>query len=195
MRTAGRIRLSLLALLLILGGGGVAAGAEEQAPSPAASDRIAQMTEKLQQEMATENRARLPVVPKDVMLTPETMASMQRSIKAYYDYNANGFEHRRAVFEWQLFSSKIIFAIVVFLVGVGIYFSWIQFTASMEPRDKEARQGEAGGERPPTPTTTLEASAKGIKVSSPVLGVILLVISLAFFYLYLVYVYPIAEIF
>ena len=197
MRTAGRIRLSLLALLLILGGGGPAAGAEEQAPSPAASGKIAQMTEKLQQEMATENKARLPVVPKDVMLTPETMASMQRSIKAYYDYNANGFEHRRAVFEWQLFSSKIIFAIVVFLVGVGIYFSWIQFTASMEPRDEEegARKGEAGGNRPPTSVTTLEASAKGIKVSSPVLGVILLVISLAFFYLYLVYVYPIAEIF
>jgi len=31
-------------------------------------------------------------------------------------------------------------------------------------------------------------------VSSPVLGVIILVISLAFFYLYLVFVYPIKEI-
>jgi hypothetical protein len=31
-------------------------------------------------------------------------------------------------------------------------------------------------------------------VSSPVLGVIILVISLGFFYLYLVYVYPISEI-
>jgi len=31
-------------------------------------------------------------------------------------------------------------------------------------------------------------------VASPVLGVVILVISLAFFYLYLVYVYPIEEI-
>jgi len=30
-------------------------------------------------------------------------------------------------------------------------------------------------------------------VSSPVLGVVILVISLAFFYLYLVHVYPISE--
>jgi hypothetical protein len=40
----------------------------------------------------------------------------------------------------------------------------------------------------------LDLSTAGLKVSSPVLGVIILVISLAFFYLYLVYVYPISEI-
>jgi len=39
----------------------------------------------------------------------------------------------------------------------------------------------------------LELGQTGLKVSSPVLGVIILVISLAFFYLYLVYVYPIGE--
>ncbi len=44
-------------------------------------------------------------------------------------------------------------------------------------------------------TTEIVASVKGIKVSSPILGVIILVISLLFFYLYLVYVYPITEIF
>ena len=43
--------------------------------------------------------------------------------------------------------------------------------------------------------TELEASVKGIKVSSPVLGVIILVISLLFFYLYLAFVYPIQEVF
>jgi hypothetical protein len=43
--------------------------------------------------------------------------------------------------------------------------------------------------------TELEISKSGVKVSSPILGVIILVISLAFFYLYLVYVYPIEEIF
>ena len=45
------------------------------------------------------------------------------------------------------------------------------------------------------PVTSFSASATGISVSSPVLGVIILVISLAFFYLYLVYVYPISELF
>jgi hypothetical protein len=37
--------------------------------------------------------------------------------------------------------------------------------------------------------------AASVKVSSPVLGVIILFIALAFFSLYLVYVYPISEIF
>jgi hypothetical protein len=48
---------------------------------------------------------------------------------------------------------------------------------------------------PEATSTTLEASATGIKLSSPVLGVIILALSLAFFYLYLVHVYPIEEIF
>ena len=43
--------------------------------------------------------------------------------------------------------------------------------------------------------THLELSAKGIVVNSSVLGVIILGLSLAFFYLYLVYVYPIQNVF
>jgi hypothetical protein len=57
------------------------------------------------------------------------------------------------------------------------------------------RKTGSAGPTEPESITEFEASAKGIKVSSPVLGVIILVISLAFFYLYLVYVYPISEIF
>jgi hypothetical protein len=39
--------------------------------------------------------------------------------------------------------------------------------------------------------TDIDINPKGIKISSPVLGVIILTISLAFFYLYLKSVYPI----
>jgi hypothetical protein len=48
---------------------------------------------------------------------------------------------------------------------------------------------------PLTSSHTGPSPASGIKVSSPVLGVVILVISLAFFYFYLVYVYPIENIF
>jgi hypothetical protein len=41
--------------------------------------------------------------------------------------------------------------------------------------------------------TSLELSTTGLKVSSPVLGVVILALSLGFFYLYLVYAYPIQE--
>ncbi|WP_355662127.1 hypothetical protein [Halomonas salifodinae] len=113
-------------------------------------------------------------------LDDQGQAAQRRALQAYYDYRREGYEHRRRVFAWQLLSSKITFVLVVFLVVVGIYFSWLQF-----------RQGQGGGG---DTRTTLEASPGGIKLSSPVLGVIILTLSLLFFYLYLVHVYPIEEI-
>ena len=110
---------------------------------------------------------------------------MQEALKGYYDYRIKGFDHRARVFEWQLLSSRIIFVLVIMIVLAGLYFSWLQFQVGL----KGAGDGE-------DMTTTVEASVSGgIKVSSPILGVIILTLSLVFFYLYLVHVYPISEIF
>lgn len=110
---------------------------------------------------------------------------MQQALKAFYDYRIRGFDHRSRVFEWQLLSSRLIFGLVILIVAVGLYFSWLQFIAGLkEDADPEKT------------STTLEASPTGgVKLSSPVLGVIILTLSLVFFYLYLVHVYPIEEIF
>lgn len=127
----------------------------------------------------------MPTLIDPAFLDEAGVRSMQESLKAFYDYNTRGFEHRSAVFKWQLLSSRLIFGLVILIVAVGLYFSWLQFMAGMrENGDLEKT------------ATTLEASpTSGIKVSSPVLGVIILTLSLAFFYLYLVHVYPIEEIF
>ena len=70
-----------------------------------------------------------------------------------------------------------------------------------------ARAGAPGGKEPaPAPgdvergampllATQLEVSAKGIVINSSVIGLIVLSLSLVFFYLYLVYVYPILNVF
>lgn len=186
----------------------VLATAEDAKPPQDDASRIERMKQALEAENGTQQTELAPILLPKEQLDLEALRSMQASIKAYYDYRSQGFEHRRAVFAWQLLSSKIIFSVVVLLVAVGIYFSWIQFTAGMQ--DKRAAplasadpataaspaQAEGAIATPPVPTaTTLEASPTGIKVSSPVLGVILLVISLLFFYLYLVHIYPIEEIF
>ncbi len=94
---------------------------------------------------------------------------------------------------------------MVVLVGAGIFFSWLQFRQSLEPGvtkvAKQARKGAGAAEETQNVAakevgaTRLKASAKGIEIDSPILGVVILVISLLFFYLYLVYVYPIEEIF
>jgi hypothetical protein len=133
------------------------------------------------------NRPELaPTLVPEHLLVPEVREALDTSLAAYYEYRTSGFEHRKRVFAWQLFSSKVIFIVVIMLVAAGLYFSWLQFRSDLSRR-AAAGQGEEA-------STTLEAGSGGIKVSSPVLGVIILVISLLFFYLYLVYVYPIEEI-
>lgn len=128
-----------------------------------------------------------PEPPPSIISDPVTLEKYQASLQAYYDYRTSGLHHRSRVFKWQLFSAKLIFGVVVLLVLAGIVFAWLQFKSGLDKKNSEGETGKA--------VTEFEASTGGIKVSSPVLGVIILVISLAFFYLYLVHVYPIEDIF
>jgi hypothetical protein len=114
---------------------------------------------------------------------PQTQEAYRGALREYYTYLQKGLQHRQRVFAWQHYSSITIFVVVILLVGAGVYFAAVQFHRGLN-------QGAAGGTE-----TQFEAGPGGLKVSSPVLGVIILVISLVFFYLYLVYVYPIQEIF
>lgn len=140
-----------------------------------------------------------PTEPTQIELTgldASGREALAASLEAYYRYRESAFHHRRAVFDWQLISSRIIFFVTIALVGIGIYFSWLQFMSSPASGRKESEKDpEAGEKGRGGMTTTLEATLQGVKVSSPVLGVIILVISLAFFYLYLTHVYPIVETF
>lgn len=108
---------------------------------------------------------------------------------ALRDYHLYGLKHRQQALQWNLNSGIIIFWCVIVLVFSGITFAGIQFYKSMHqpkgiPLDPNLSMN-----------TEIEASFQNIKINSPVLGVIILLISLMFFYLYLVYVYPITEIF
>ena len=134
-------------------------------------------------------------------LDPDVRDAAIKSMHEYYRYRESGYKHRRAVFDWQLLSSKIIFWVVIVLVAVSIYFSGVQFYTALRSRaaakpgePEQAEQSSDGAASSSGLQTSIEASSGGIKVSSPVLGVIILVISLLFFYLYLVHVYPISEI-
>jgi len=134
-----------------------------------------------------------PVAPPEWLKDPATNQAFLDAMGEYYRYRASGLRHRSRVFEWQLLSSKFIFVTVLMLVGAGMVFAAIQFRAGLR---RPKGEGAAGAAVPAVPdvATQIDLSATSVKVSSPVLGVIILVISLAFFYLYLVYVYPISEI-
>jgi hypothetical protein len=140
-------------------------------------------------QSGTDQDLALPEAPDLSGITEETAQRYQETLRAYYVYRQQGYEHRLRVFEWQFLSSKIIFVVVLILVFAGIYFAAIQFHAGLRGRGP-TREGKATDE-----TTEFVFSLKEFKVRSPVLGVIVLTLSLAFFYLYLVYVYPIENIF
>ena len=131
----------------------------------------------------------VPLVPQNVEkvpMTPETQTEYQAALREYFAYTKWAVSHRKEVFAWQLFSSRIIFWVVLSLVATGMYFAAVQFQ-----RGLRRRRPAASGEE----VTEIAASLTGVKVRSPILGVLILVISFAFFYLYLQFVYPITTTF
>jgi uncharacterized membrane protein YiaA len=149
-----------------------------------ARQRLAEQIEKNRQADASAQPGNLPqshgpLAPAGVKLNEANQSRQQEAISEYFTHIMESNRHQRRVFRWQLLSSKIIFVTVVVLVAAGIYFAAVQFHHGLRRGSDQAGH------------TEIEASLKGIKVSSPILGVIILTLSLAFFYLYLVYVYPI----
>jgi len=109
--------------------------------------------------------------------------------QAYYNYFAKGLPRRTRAYEWNNLSTRVIFFVVLSLVAVGVYFSWKQFFGMAVKPAVTGTQSPVVDQQ--LPITEFEAGLGGIKVKSPILGVILLTVSLAFFYLYLKYVYPV----
>lgn len=128
-----------------------------------------------------------PDRPPEFVEDPDTRAKYHESLREYYEYRSNGLKHRQSVFKWQLFSAKVIFLIVLLVVGTGIALAIVQFRSELKRLEQGAIAAMA--------SSTVEASTTGVKVSSSVIGIIILTLSLAFFYLYLIYVYPIEDIF
>ena len=150
--------------------------------------------------VATESTTAMPATPGSVVLTDAvTRQKYLTAMQRYYEYRADGYAYRSRVFEWQLLSSRTIFVVVLLMVGAGMYFAAVQFqTAMVAARRAAAAEVVAGAPpagEPASLATRLEISAKGLVVNSSVLGVIILTLSIAFFYMYLVYVYPIQNVF
>jgi hypothetical protein len=136
-------------------------------------------------------------------------AKCLESYREYFDSETNALRQRAKVFEFQLLSSKITFAVVIALVLAGLVFSAIQFgvvlrrtapisaaplTAEERTSDQLSRVESPGGTQSPLSLAgDLEMSTGGIKIKSSVIGLLVLMISMAFFFLYLKYVFPIEE--
>lgn len=97
-----------------------------------------------------------------------------------FEYNQWTLNHAKRVFMWNHISSVVIFFTVLIVIFAGLYFSYLQFQNSILPnKDKD------------TSASTVKLGTGGLEVSSSIIGLLILVISLAFLYLYLDNVYPV----
>lgn len=201
------VRSYLAAVLLVVSvalvvhaRGGQSAMDKATAKAEATPEKEAETAGAQTGQAATESTTAMPATPGAVVLTDAvTRQKYLTAMQRYYEYRADGYLYRSRVFEWQLLSSRVIFIVVLLMVAAGMYFAAVQFqTAMVTARRVAAADAVAGAPAAGEPAglaTRFEISAKGLVVNSSVLGVIILTLSIAFFYLYLVYVYPIQNVF
>lgn len=118
--------------------------------------------------------------------------------KTISEYNIFAFKHRINAYKWQLFSSKIIFFMVILIVLAGLYLSYLQFDIGRSIVKKRI-SGKASQPLDPglseliKTQTSFEVSKTGLKIDSAVIGLLILIVSIVFFFLYLKYVFHISE--
>ncbi|MEO1527040.1 MAG: hypothetical protein AAFX06_16495 [Planctomycetota bacterium] len=116
-------------------------------------------------------------------------------------------EHREKIYGWQHWAGIAVFLLAVGIVVAGMLMSWMQFrfAFSIGQQDQTERKTDpASGEgedkskprskrwNPFSQTHGFEMSPGSIKLSTSFVGVVILGMSLAFFYLYLKFVFEIS---
>lgn len=144
----------------------------------------------------------LPFSPTYIKTLEDKVDSATRTdmLKTEASYHKYMFTQRMAIYNWQLNSGKILFFVVVLIVLIGLFLSYLQFKASTAHQEHQrkikatvtttAPAAESDTDAP-MPTNKLEISKDGIKIDSAVIGLVILVISIAFFFMYLRYVFPV----
>ena len=127
---------------------------------------------------------------------PETVKMLQ----AREEYTVFAWKNRQDAFAWQSVSTKVIFVVVIIVVLAGLYLSWMQFNFAQNAPLKVTTPSTEGpaiaatSTNPGSDVNTIEVNTSGVKITSSVIGLIILTLSIVFFFLYLKFVYPIIEV-
>jgi hypothetical protein len=100
---------------------------------------------------------------------------------AHYDYQIDMMNVTKALYDWQHMASNVILFLVVLVVLAGVAFSGLQLWKAVSQ----------GG---PQSTTELELSATKFRITSSIVGIVVLSLSLVFLYLFVLKVYTIRPI-
>jgi hypothetical protein len=89
----------------------------------------------------------------------------------------------------QTVEGVIVFVLVMLMTSAGVYMSYTQFRKGFSQFIPD--KGAAPTPASPDVLTTLKITLTGVEISSSIIGLLVLAVSLAFFFLYLDRVYPI----
>lgn len=123
-----------------------------------------------------------------------------KMLQAREEYTVFAWKNRQDAFAWQSVSTKVIFVVVIIVVLAGLYMSWMQFNFAhnmplkVTTTSTEGPPIAATSTNPGIDVNTIEVNTSGVKITSSVIGLIILTLSIVFFFLYLKFVYPIIEV-
>jgi hypothetical protein len=133
-------------------------------------------------------------------LTEGWLPETPKMLQAREEYTVFAWKNRREAFAWQSVATKVIFGVVIIVVLAGLYLSWMQFNFAHNAPLKVTTPSTEGSASAATSTNpgdamnTIEVNTSGVKITSSVIGLVILTLSIVFFFLYLKFVYPIIEI-
>lgn len=123
----------------------------------------------------------------------------------HLDYVRWQRDYARRGWEWHLMSTQALFAIVLGIVGFGLWITWQQFKRDYTGRRRvrrapaadKADAASAPAPEPlpelPRPAGSIKVGPAGLELTSQIVGLLVLAMSLAFFYFYVKEVYPMRE--
>jgi hypothetical protein len=112
----------------------------------------------------------------DALIAPLGEAQAKHAI-AWYDYQRAVMQYNQSLLDWQLLAANILLWTVVVVVVAGVIYSGIQLTAATRLRQRA--------------DSSFEISAQRIRVTSSVVGIVVLVLSLVFLLIFVQQVYTI----
>ena len=136
-----------------------------------------ELTQTEQKQLLTALREQL--IKKDKQLTELQSERHKYELeytKKYYSYLAEKADVNLEQFRWQRSASEWLLWLVVVVVLSGVVFSGVQLWRASSIKD-------LGGE------STIEIEASKVRITTSVVGVIVLAISIVFFYFFLIEVY------
>ncbi len=110
---------------------------------------------------------------------------------SYTDQIVFNVNHEKRAFLLQYYISILIFILVILIVGIGLFLSYKQFKLNEEIVRHSMVNNAANIDKGTDTASTLEVNKDGIKMNTAVIGLMILVISLVFFFLYINFVYKI----